>query len=202
VRPAGISSTDAEHDAALELARHVVEKLTAEAWPHPIYADSGNGAHLMYSINLPAEDGGLLKRCLEALDSRYSTAEVKVDTTTCNPARIWKLYGTPSAKGDDTDDRPHRMSRIIEIPTALELVPIDLLRALSGSASKPEPPPRTDVPPRQGHDNTHSANSRANNGSFDLAKWIADHNLDVGERRPRTSLAHVGPSLVRASAAG
>jgi hypothetical protein len=47
-RPAEISSTDAEHDAALERARDVRLVLSEEkGWPTPILADSGNGAHLL-----------------------------------------------------------------------------------------------------------------------------------------------------------
>ena len=46
-RPAGISSSDPEHTAALELARQIRGELHAEGWPEPIFADSGNGAHLL-----------------------------------------------------------------------------------------------------------------------------------------------------------
>jgi hypothetical protein len=40
VRPAEISSTDAEHDAALERARQIRSELGEEGWPAPILADS------------------------------------------------------------------------------------------------------------------------------------------------------------------
>jgi len=33
-----------------------------------------------------------------------------------NPARIWKLYGTVSRKGDSIPERPHRLARILEAP--------------------------------------------------------------------------------------
>ncbi len=91
-------------------------------WPEPILADSGNGAHLLYRIDLPANDDGLVKRVLEGLAFRFDDAEVRVDTTTHNPARIWKLYGTLAAKGDDTDERPHRLARLTYVPE--QLVPI------------------------------------------------------------------------------
>ena len=64
VRPAGISSTDSEHELAIERALQVREVLRAESWPDPIVGDSGNGAHLLYRIDVPASDDGLLKRCL------------------------------------------------------------------------------------------------------------------------------------------
>lgn len=94
VRPAGISSTDAEHTAALARIQDVVAYLQAAGWPTPIVADSGNGGHAMYRIDLPADDGGIVQRCLQALAARFDDATVKVDTGNFNPARIWKLYGT------------------------------------------------------------------------------------------------------------
>ena len=53
VRPSGISSTDAEHTAALERAQACRAWLASLGWPQPVYADSGNGAHLLYRIDLP-----------------------------------------------------------------------------------------------------------------------------------------------------
>ena len=77
-------------------------------------ADSGNGAHLNYRIDLPNDDlsRALIKRALEALDLQFSDSVVKVDLTTHNAARIWKLYGTPAVKGDSTPERPHRLSHV------------------------------------------------------------------------------------------
>ena len=54
-----------------------------------------------------------MKFCLATLDALFSDDRVTVDTANFNAARIWKLYGTVSRKGDDTPDRPHRRSRIL-----------------------------------------------------------------------------------------
>jgi hypothetical protein len=116
IRPAGISSTDAEHDAAIAKAGVIREALAARGWPQPILADSGNGAHLLYRIDLPADDGGVVKRALEALAAEFDDENSHVDTKVFNPARIWKLYGTVAHKGDDRPERPHRMARILEVP--------------------------------------------------------------------------------------
>ena len=48
VRPAGISSTDAEHDAAWQRVRACYQWLKHRGWPAPLAADSGNGGHLLY----------------------------------------------------------------------------------------------------------------------------------------------------------
>lgn len=116
VRPAGISSSDAEHTAAIERARTIADDMEAE-WQRPIIADSGNGAHLLYPIDLPNDEEALsyVSAALNELDRRYSDDIVKVDVTCANAARIWKAYGTVARKGDSTPDRPHRISRIFEV---------------------------------------------------------------------------------------
>ena len=90
-------------------------------------ADSGNGAHLLYRVDEPAEDNGLFSKCLQSLDEIFSDDVVDIDTTVHNPARIFKLYGTWACKGDSTEDRPHRISKILSQPKELEIVPHDLL---------------------------------------------------------------------------
>jgi hypothetical protein len=118
VRPAGISSSEAEHDAALARARTIASEMATE-WGSPILADSGNGAHLLYEIDLAndAEALKLVTGALAELDRRYSDDLVKVDVTSANAARIWKAYGTVARKGDSTPGRPHRLSRILEVPS-------------------------------------------------------------------------------------
>jgi hypothetical protein len=116
LRPAGISSTDEEHAVSIERAFEVRDYLREENWPDPIVADSGNGAHLLYRIDLAANDDGLVKRCLQALASRFDDDRVRIDQSVFNPSRIWKLYGTLSRKGENIPDRPHRLARILETP--------------------------------------------------------------------------------------
>jgi hypothetical protein len=116
VRVAGISSTDAEHEAALTRARDAKVWLVQQGWLHPILADSGNGAHLLYRIDLPNDKGSLalVERVLKAVAQKFSDSTVKVDTDVSNAARIWKVYGTLACKGDSTPERPHRYARLLE----------------------------------------------------------------------------------------
>lgn len=165
VRPSGISSTDGEHDAALARATCIRDELVAAGWGLPIEGDSSNGAHLAYRIDEPVEDGGLIQRLLTTLNDRHGDDVVKIDLTVFNPARIWKLYGTRSCKGDDTPDRPHRMSRLLYVPDELTPVPHELLLELAG------PPP---------HVNGKAKPARKANGAartLDLADWIRTHGL-------------------------
>lgn len=117
VRPAGISSSESEHQAAIDRARLIAQEMANE-WGSPIIADSGNGAHLLYRIDFPNDQESLaaVSKALAKLDRRYSDHVVKIDVTCANAARIWKAYGTVARKGDSTPSRPQRLSRILEVP--------------------------------------------------------------------------------------
>lgn len=120
-RPSGISSNDEEHDAALRKALEIRRGLNSLGWPEPLMIDSGNGAQLMYAVELPAIDDGLVQRCITEI-AKASDDKVKIDTTVHNPARIWRIPGTMNCKGDHTSSRPHRMAKIVSFPEALEEV--------------------------------------------------------------------------------
>lgn len=165
-RPAGISSTDAQHAAALAKAAAIAEWLSLAGWPEPMQADSGNGAHILYRVDLPTDDGGLLQRILAALAFRFDDATVNVDLTTFNPARIWKLYGTVARKGDDTAERPHRLATLLHVPDTLIPVPRPLLDAVA--AMLPKEPERKTAP----------------GPAFDLDGWIRDHLPDAEAPQP------------------
>ncbi len=136
VRPPDVSSSDAEKEVSHQRCRDVYETLHAAGWPPPVVADSGNGYHQLYRVDLPTDDDRV-KRCLAALDLRFSDPAVSIDTTVFNPSRIVKLYGTKTMKGDHCPDlgRPHRMSRLLHVPDQIDPVPPELLDALAGHAA-------------------------------------------------------------------
>ena len=113
-RVSEISSTEEEHQKSVAHSKKIREALRAEGWPEPIMADSGNGSHLLYHIDLPTSEAPLIKRILEGLATRFDEDGIHVDKTLYNPSRIIKLYGTLACKGDNTHERPHRFSRILE----------------------------------------------------------------------------------------
>lgn len=176
VRPAGISATDAEHTAAIALVRKIRDELAVEGWPAPLLGDSGNGGHLVYAVDLPIADGGLVERVLKALHKRFGCEAdgvvLKVDTTVHNPARISKIYGTLTRKGEDTPERPHRLARILEAPEQLAVVSREQLEAFAPIAtptgSRATSGPKATPPTRR--------------ATFDLMDWIAKHVPDARER--------------------
>ena len=144
-RPSGISASDEEKELSYQRILGVEAFLEEQGWPEPVLADSGNGFHLLYRIDLPA-DSDQVEKCLEALAHRFSDNNAKIDVSVHNPARILKLYGTSASKGDHCPDinRPHRMSKILRQPELLEVVPTDLLSNQSrkvedASTSLPQP---------------------------------------------------------------
>jgi hypothetical protein len=121
-RDALVSSTDAEKAQALDLVLSIRDYLRGRGWPDPILGDSGNGYHLLYRIDLPVDDGELVKRVLQSIAQRFDSAAASIDQKVFNPARICKVPGTSARKGDNLKDdsvagiRPHRMASIVEVP--------------------------------------------------------------------------------------
>ncbi|MCE5200742.1 MAG: phage/plasmid primase, P4 family [Armatimonadota bacterium] len=157
-RVSGISASDEEHAAAISRAETIRTALSGEGWPEPILADSGNGGHLMYRVDIPTDDKGLVKACLEALAQRFNSDGVHVDTAVFNPARIWKLPGTLARKGEDMPGRPHRLAKLLNVPEPLEVVAAGLLQTLAETANAEVPAIEHPIA-----------------GGFDLVSWISSH---------------------------
>ena len=172
-RVSGISSTDEEKRKSRAKVLETRAYLRGQGWPEPIVCDSGNGYHLLYRIDLPADRDSLdlVAGVLEALDFKFSDDAVKVDTTTKNAARITKFYGTTAKKGDDLPERPHRTSKILKVPD--DLIPISREQLEKVAAMKPEEPRGFRVYPG-GRDYKE----------FDIAEWIARHDVPVKREGP------------------
>jgi hypothetical protein len=171
VRPKDISSTEAEHELALNKANKIIAFLTNQGWPDPILADSGNGGHLLYKIDLPNDEvsRALLRRCLEALDFVFSDEKLSIDRCVHNAARIWKLYGTMACKGDNIPERPYRLARILEVPKEITIVILESLQNLA--AMLPEMPGA-------------ESNPVGSYKPFDLEAWMTDHGLSTRRTKP------------------
>jgi len=117
-RFSGISSTDEEHAATLEHMKAVTWDLTQfHGFPVPCLIDSGNGGHGKYLLEaLPNEPDStnLIRTFLHCMDARYSTPHIKIDKTVFNASRIVRIPGTLARKGENTLERPHRLSRILQ----------------------------------------------------------------------------------------
>jgi len=165
-RASGIPSSDAEHEAAHKKALEIRDGFASMHWPEPIVTDSGNGAQLMYRVDLPTADGGLIHEVLKNI-AVVSSDAVDIDLTVHNPARIWRLPGTPNCKGDSTPERPHRLAQIVSVPDDLKVVSEEQLRSACGSVAAPAPV-------------QHVAPVNDYSGSeFNLDEWIARHCTNI-----------------------
>lgn len=167
IRASNTSSTNKEHQDAKELAEEVSSYLKEQGWSEPIVANSGNGYHLLYSINLPNnhENTALIQSTLQSLDLKFSNDKVDLDTSTYNASRIWKLYGTMSCKGDHTEERPHRLSSIISYPEVMEEVSKQQLQSIADH-----------IKPLQG---SLQNMKQQHSTSFKLDEWLTKHGITV-----------------------
>ena len=170
-RASGVSSSNAEHESALAKAREIRDGLSSLGWPDPIMTDSGNGAQLMYRIDLPADDGELVRRVIGEI-AKASSEQVAIDTSVHNPARIWRLPGTMNCKGDSIPERPHRMARILDEPQDIVSVSREQMQDIVSCQSEDT---QTDVPDDEWK---HTM------PAFDLDSWIAQYCPELGSPQP------------------
>lgn len=170
-RASGVSSSNAEHESALAKAREIRDGLSSLGWPKPVLTDSGNGAQLMYRIDLPANDGELVRRVIGEI-AKASSEQVAIDTSVHNPARIWRLPGTMNCKGDSIPERPHRMARILDEPQ--DIVPVSR-EQMQDIVSYQNEDTQTDVPDDEWK---HTM------PAFDLDSWIAQYCPELGSPQP------------------
>lgn len=174
-RLSGISSSDAEHELAIRKVDEIRTFLTGMNWPEPVRADSGNGAHLLYRINLPNDSDSteLVKNCLIALATFFND-DCDVDTSVYNAGRILKLYGTISKKGDNIPERPHRRSHILSCPDHVNEVTVSLLHHLAIMAPEPKE--------QKKHGMFQGSTAHIPQKKLDLARWLEKAGLSYEEK--------------------
>lgn len=170
VRTAGISSSDTELEDAKALSKVVLQYMQNLGFEKPVIAASGNGFHLLYRIDVLNDEAGraLIAKCLKVLSMLFDSDKVKIDTTNSNPSRICKLHGTLAQKGTSTPERPHRMSRILEVPEEIKTTDESVLLALASELPEEAPRDRRPVSmiPRQ---------------EFNVKDFMAKHGMTYEE---------------------
>lgn len=168
-RAKGVSSTKEELKKARSKALTVYGYLGNRGFEKPVVALSGNGYHLLYKIDLDNGDASkkLVNECLIALDIMFSDESVKIDTAVFNAARITKLYGTLAQKGQNTEERPHRLSKIIEIPVEIKVTDSEVLINLAKTI--PEAP-------KEARKQFYGSGEQ-----FDLDSWLSKHGVRISK---------------------
>lgn len=165
VRPSDTSSTDEQIQKAKDLGNRIHAFLRDLGFEKPAFGFSGNGCHLLYKVALvKCEDNkNLVKRALETLAMLFDTEEVKVDTTTFNPARVCKLYGTLAQKGSGKGQRPYRMSYLYGHQAELVSTDIEYIKKLNSYY-----PQDLEKPQRYNNYNPRE---------FDIEQWLNKYNI-------------------------
>ncbi|MBU4139826.1 MAG: hypothetical protein KJ729_07820, partial [Euryarchaeota archaeon] len=138
--PVKISSTDSEKLLAYNRAIEVRAWLSSQGFPLPVLGDSGNGYHLDYFVDLPntPEIKKLYEAVYKVLQAQYPKDAVDVQGF-ADANRIWKVYGTVARKGENMPDRPHRRSKLLEIPDKREILTIEAMQKIADMLPKEEP---------------------------------------------------------------
>jgi hypothetical protein len=185
-RPAGICSTDAEHEAALSKTIEITDYLSGLGFPEPARMDSGNGAYLLYPVDMPNDDAsrGLIQSFLNALGERFNDDVIKIDTSVYNAARIMRIPGTTNTKGDNTPERPHRRARLLSVPEHLVTVEPELL-------------PSVAVPEQAASAGTTTSEKPTTYAPQDVTadiewmrQWLESHELETRNDEPWKGTGH------------
>ncbi|MBL8610089.1 MAG: hypothetical protein JNL38_22320, partial [Myxococcales bacterium] len=153
VRPKDTASTDAELGLAMAAAETASAWCEAEGLARPRLMMSGNGAQLWFALPPTPLEGERRERLQAGLKSFEATVRERVQSDAVHVdsihdvARIIKVIGTVSHKGDGQGDRPHRVSAAL---SGFERVEDARLLARLDEEPKPElplqPAPRVSLP--------------------------------------------------------
>lgn len=163
-RSTEVSSSEEQVGQAKEIGNKVYGFMKNIGFYDPVFGFSGNGVHLLYRVNMrnSPENIALIKSCLQVLDMFFSTDSVQIDLKNFNPGRVCKLYGTEAQKGANTEERPHRMSKVIGNSESAKVNDIKYIEKLAGMLPKEERPQRyNNYQPTQ----------------FDLDEWLDKYGI-------------------------
>ena len=164
-RPSGIPSSDDEHSKAITLSDEIADGMRSR-WGEPIKVDSGNGAQLFWRINVPADDKGFIQSVLRSF-ATGSTESVDIDISVFNPSRIVRLPGTWNVKGDEFDDRRHRMAVTRSAPDVIE--ELEFTRLNAAVIHEMQDIEEPDFHMERG---------------FDIQRWIDEHCTGISSAKP------------------
>lgn len=174
-RPSKISASEEEKEYAHKKAGEVFIFLRSVGFPDPIVCDSSSGYHIYYPIDISntSENETLIKSFYSVLSNFFTDDRVKIDVVVGDANRIMRLYGTWGRKGRNSEDRPHRLSKILSSPDITHRISREELSSFVESYKIKD----------EGNTNYR----RQYNGTgeeFDLRKFIAEHGIEVAKELP------------------
>jgi len=108
------SATDHEKQVAFDRLQEILRYVHKRGFGEPYLDDSGNGYRLTLKVNLPTTNHTETTAKLQKFFEEFKGEFVFLDNISDLP-RIIKVPGTWSLKGEDTPERPHRQSKLIQL---------------------------------------------------------------------------------------
>jgi len=173
-RPSGVSSTNEEKAKAHKKAQDVFVFLRKNGFCTPVVCDSSSGYHILYPIDMDntQESEDCIKAFLEILANNFTDESVKIDTVLHDANRILRLSGTYGRKGRSTDERPHRLAKILSVPKEISRMEIEQILAFNEKYKiKVEQPIRR-------------FNNNGNHEEFNLREFIQKYGIQVAKEVP------------------
>ena len=174
-RPSGVSSTDAEKAKAHKKAQDVFVFLRDNGFSTPVVCDSSSGYHLLYPIDMDntQESEDVIKSFLEILANNFTDESVKIDTVLHDANRILRLSGTFGRKGRSSEERPHRLAKILAAPKDFHRMTASQIESFNEKyAIKIEQPQRR----------AYSANEAC--PEFNLRDFIQKYGIEIAKEVP------------------
>ena len=174
-RPSKISASEEEKEYAHKKAGEVFIFLRSVGFPEPIVCDSSSGYHIYYPIDISntSENETLIKSFYSVLSNFFTDDRVKIDVVVGDANRIMRLYGTWGRKGRNSEDRPHRLSKILSSPDITHRISREELSSFVESYKIKD----------EGNTN-YRRQCNGTGEEFDLRKFIAEHGIEVAKELP------------------
>ncbi len=173
-RPSGVSSTNEEKAKAHKKAQDVFRFLRDNGFSTPVVCDSSSGYHILYPIDMEntQESEDCIKAFLEIMSKNFTDESVKIDTVLHDANRILRLPGSHGRKGRSTEERPHRMAKILSVPSEILRMGIEQIKAFNAKYEiKVEQPQR-----RYSNNGMHD--------DFNLREFIQKYGIEVAKEVP------------------
>lgn len=175
-RPTDVSSSDEEKQYAHKKAGEVYKFLKKAGFPTPIVCDSSSGYHIYYPLDADntQEVKAVIEKFYAVLGDYFTDERVKIDKVVGDANRIMRLYGTFGRKGRNSEERPHRMSKILSFPDSFDRMGIEKVSEFNS---------KYEITHERQDKFKKTYNNNANE-QFDLRKFIQEHNIEIAKELP------------------
>jgi archaellum biogenesis ATPase FlaH len=170
VRLSGTNATDEQLQHTYKKTNEIYKYLLSIGINRPCVLSSGNGTHTYMKCAMLNNEKNtkLVKRFLHALAMMFTDEHTDVDVSIHNCARIMRLPGSYSCKGNTLDPtRPQRPCKFVKIPSDIKVNDIEYFEKVADLY------PEEEVRP--------SAENNYSTDKFDLESFITKHNIEIAK---------------------